>query len=111
MSKSTSIDQVVPKAIRTKVAKTKKGDILGWEYPHKKKMNRMEYESMKLELQIELLKMEKWIKDRGKKVVMLFEGRDAGGKGGTIKRFTEHMNPRGARVVALEKPDRTEIRQ
>jgi polyphosphate kinase len=111
MSNPVSIDQAVPKAIRTRVAKTKKSDILGWEYPHKKKLKRSEYEATKLDLQIELLKMERWIKDRGKKVVMLFEGRDAGGKGGTIKRFTEHMNPRGARVVALEKPDRTELSQ
>ena len=111
MTKPSDLDQVVPKAIRTQVAKAKKGDILGWEYPHKKKMGRTKYEATKLELQIELLKMEKWVKDNGKKVMMLFEGRDAGGKGGTIKRFTEHMNPRGARVVALEKPSRTELDQ
>ena len=111
MTIPVNIDQAVPKAIFSRVAKAKKRDILGWEYPHKKKLERDEYEAKKLDLQIELLKMERWIKDKGKKVVMLFEGRDAGGKGGTIKRFTEHMNPRGARVVALEKPDRTELGQ
>ena len=111
MSKSTGIDKAVPKAIRRKVAGAKKRNTLGWEYPHKKKLNRKEYEAKKLNLQIELLKMGKWIKTSGKKVVMLFEGRDAGGKGGTIKRFTEHMNPRGARVVALEKPNSTELKQ
>ena len=111
MTIPVKIDQAVPKAILSQVGKAKKRDILGWEYPYKKKLERDEYEAKKLDLQIELLKMERWIKDKHKKVVMLFEGRDAGGKGGTIKRFTEHMNPRGARVVALEKPDRTELRQ
>ncbi len=73
-------------------------------YPYADKMGRAEYERDKAELQVELLKLQKWVKQRGKKVVVLFEGRDAAGKGGTIKRFMEHLNPRGARVVALEKP-------
>ena len=68
------------------------------------KMGRGEYEKEKRLLQIELVKMQNWVKEKGEKVIILFEGRDAAGKGGTIKRFTEHMNPRGARVVALEKP-------
>jgi polyphosphate kinase 2 (PPK2 family) len=55
-------------------------------------------------LQVELLKLQAWVKETGQRVVILFEGRDAAGKGGTIKRFMEHLNPRGARVVALEKP-------
>ena len=59
-------------------------------------------------LQVELLKVQRWVKESGEKVVILFEGRDAAGKGGTIKRFMEHMNPRGCRVVALEKPSETE---
>lgn len=108
MSEIINIDQAVPKAIREQVAKAKRSQLLGWEYPYEKKMKREEYEASKLELQIELLKMENWVKAKGEKVVMIFEGRDAGGKGGTIKRFTEHMNPRGARVVALEKPTETE---
>lgn len=74
------------------------------QYPYDKKMSRKEYERLKNELQVELLKMQSWVKDTGAKVAMLFEGRDAAGKGGTIKRFTEHLNPRGARVVALDKP-------
>ncbi len=74
------------------------------DYPYDKKMRRSEYEDLKLDLQIELLKLQKWVKETGQKVVILFEGRDAAGKGGTIKRLTEHLNPRGARVVALEKP-------
>jgi polyphosphate kinase len=67
-------------------------------------MRRAEYDRRKRELQIELLKMQSWVKDTGQRVVVLFEGRDAAGKGGTIKRFMEHLNPRGAHVVALEKP-------
>jgi len=108
MSEIASIDQAVPKSIRDQVATAKRSKLLGWEYPYAKKMKREEYETTKLELQIELLKMENWIRSQGEKVVMLFEGRDAGGKGGTIKRFMEHMNPRGARVVALEKPTEPE---
>lgn len=78
------------------------------EYPYKSKMRRKTYERHKADLQVELLKVQHWVKETGQKIVILFEGRDAAGKGGTIKRFTEHLNPRGARVVALEKPTETE---
>lgn len=78
------------------------------EYPYHTKMRRNVYERQKAALQVELLKVQKWVKDRGEKIVVLFEGRDAAGKGGTIKRFMEHLNPRGARVVALEKPSKEE---
>ncbi len=77
-------------------------------YPYDERMSRREYEVTKRLLQIELLKMQSWVKESGARIVMVFEGRDAAGKGGTIKRFTEHMNPRGARVVALEKPTQEE---
>jgi polyphosphate kinase 2 len=77
-------------------------------YPYSKKMGLVEYERNKHELQIELLKVQKWVRDTGQRVVVLFEGRDAAGKGGTIKRFMEHLNPRGARVIALEKPTERE---
>ncbi len=77
-------------------------------YPYKKKMKRKQYEEEKYRLQIELLKMQNWVKDSGERIVILFEGRDAAGKGGTIKRMMEHLNPRGARVVALEKPSERE---
>ncbi|MEJ1999391.1 MAG: polyphosphate kinase 2 [Maritimibacter sp.] len=77
------------------------------EYPYKKKMKTARYEREKAKLQAELLKVQKWVGDTGQKFVLLFEGRDAAGKGGTIKRFMEHLNPREARVVALNKP--TEI--
>ena len=77
-------------------------------YPYKNRMNRDTYEEQKYRLQVELLKLQNWVKDTGQRVVILFEGRDAAGKGGTIKRFMEHLNPRGARVVALEKPTERE---
>jgi polyphosphate kinase len=77
-------------------------------YPYKNLMSRRTYEREKYSLQVELLKLQAWIKETGQRVVILFEGRDAAGKGGTIKRFMEHLNPRGARVVALEKPTETE---
>ncbi|PKO86928.1 MAG: polyphosphate kinase 2 [Betaproteobacteria bacterium HGW-Betaproteobacteria-12] len=77
-------------------------------YPYKNLMQRRNYERQKYRLQVELLKLQAWVKDTGQKVVILFEGRDAAGKGGTIKRFMEHLNPRGARVVALEKPSEIE---
>jgi polyphosphate kinase 2 len=80
-------------------------------YPYKNLMSRKNYERVKYGLQVELLKLQAWVKDAGQKIVVLFEGRDAAGKGGTIKRFMEHLNPRGAHVVALEKPTSTEVGQ
>ena len=77
-------------------------------YPYHTRMRRNEYEKAKHDLQIELLKVQSWVKETGQRVVVLFEGRDAAGKGGTIKRFMEHLNPRGARIVALEKPSSQE---
>ena len=80
-------------------------------YPYDERMPTSEYELEKRLLQIELVKMQNWIKASGARQVMLFEGRDAAGKGGTIKRFMEHLNPRHAYVVALEKPNDREARQ
>ena len=77
-------------------------------YPYRTRMRRKEYEAEKKKLQIELLKVQSWAKDTGQRIILLFEGRDAAGKGGAIKRYTEHLNPRGARVVALEKPSEQE---
>ena len=77
-------------------------------YPYKNLMRRATYEKEKFRLQVEMLKLQAWAKETGQRIVILFEGRDAAGKGGTIKRFMEHLNPRGARVVALEKPTDTE---
>ncbi len=83
----------------------------GWRegaYPYLNLLSRRSYERQKYRLQVELLKLQAWVKDTGQRLVILFEGRDAAGKGGTIKRFMEHLNPRGARVVALEKPSEVE---
>ncbi len=83
----------------------------GWReggYPYKNLMSRRAYEKQKYRLQVELLKLQAWVKETGQRVVILFEGRDAAGKGGTIKRLMENLNPRGARVVALEKPSDVE---
>ena len=80
-------------------------------YPYDRRMTREAYDREKRLLQIELLKLQDWVKETGAKLLVLFEGRDAAGKGGTIKRFTEHLNPRGASVVALEKPNEREQTQ
>jgi polyphosphate kinase len=92
-------------------ADAKTSTILAFEqgkYPYANRLNRSEYETDKAALQVELLKAQRWANDTRQKLVLLFEGRDAAGKGGTIKRFTEHLNPREARVVALNKPSDVE---
>jgi polyphosphate kinase 2 len=77
-------------------------------YPYAERMDLKSYYRQKLSLQVELVKLQNWVKDEGRKIVVVFEGRDAAGKGSTIKRFMEHLNPRAARVVALEKPTEEE---
>jgi polyphosphate kinase 2 len=81
------------------------------EFPYKTRLGTKLYEQQMAELQVELLKLQNWVKATGERIIVLFEGRDAAGKGGTIKRFMEHLNPRGARVVALEKPNERERTQ
>ncbi|HMT14853.1 MAG TPA: polyphosphate kinase 2, partial [Aestuariivirga sp.] len=81
------------------------------EYPYNSRLSTKAYEKEMERLQVELLKAQSWVKEKGEKIVIIFEGRDAAGKGGTIKRFMEHLNPRGARVVALEKPSEREKTQ
>ncbi|MCW2895469.1 MAG: polyphosphate kinase [Trebonia sp.] len=81
------------------------------DYPYKERMTRDYYDLHKRLLQIELVKLQNWVKKTGQRIVLVFEGRDAAGKGGTIKRFTEHLNPRGAGIVALEKPSERERTQ
>jgi polyphosphate kinase 2 len=81
------------------------------DYPYDERMTRDQYEYEKRPLQIELVKLQNWVKATGQRLVIVFEGRDAAGKGGTIKRFTEHLNPRGAQVVALTKPSERERSQ
>ncbi len=80
-------------------------------YPYRDRLSTRTYEQEMKQLQIELLKAQNWVKETGQKIIIIFEGRDAAGKGGTIKRFMEHLNPRGARVVALEKPNEREKSQ
>ena len=81
------------------------------QYPYKTKIRNAVYEQHKKELQVELLKVQNWVKQTGQKIIVICEGRDAAGKGGTIKRYMEHLNPRAARVVALEKPTEHELGQ
>ncbi|MGA7214651.1 MAG: polyphosphate kinase 2 [Terrimicrobiaceae bacterium] len=98
----------VPKEVIERVRGAKKKEIISSTYPYSKPMENEEYlEEIEL-LEIELVKMQAWVKETGDRIVILFEGRDAAGKGGTIKRFTENLNPRGARIVALTKPSETE---
>ena len=80
-------------------------------YPYAFRMRNKEYNRQALPLQVELVKLQNWIREAGERVIILFEGRDAAGKGGAIRRFMEHWNPRGARVVALDKPSGAERRQ
>lgn len=97
----------IPEWVR-EVSLTDTKRIIGSQYPYKTKMGRKYYEDQKRLLQVELLKMQRWVQEKGQRIVMLFEGRDAAGKGGTIKRFAEHLNPRSARVVALSTPSEKE---
>lgn len=100
----SDLDKGVPKHIVEKVSTSKRKFLIGPQYPYKEKLDRDKYEDEKADLQVELLKLQKSVKDTGERIVMIFEGRDAGGKGGTIKRFMEHMNPRQAHVIALTIP-------
>ncbi len=97
-----------PKDVQDAIAGAKKGRILNADYPYPKRMDRDTYEAELEALQIELVKMQAWARETGQRIVVVFEGRDAAGKGGTIKRFTEHMNPRHTHVVALSKPTEEE---
>lgn len=88
-----------------------KDDILAPGFPYDERMKRKDYEKEIKALQIELVKLQAWVKATGARVAIVFEGRDAAGKGGTIKRFRENLNPRGANIVALSKPTETEQSQ
>lgn len=101
-------DDVVPSSVRKRALKKTKKTIISDQYPYEKKMKAADYEAQKRVLQVELLKLQRWVQDDGERIVLLFEGRDAAGKGGTIKRFMEHLNPRSARTVALAKPTESE---
>jgi polyphosphate kinase 2 len=97
-----------PKDIRAAIGDADKDTILNPDYPHRERLARKPYDKDLARLQIELVKLQAWVRHSGARVAILFEGRDAAGKGGTIKRFREYLNPRGARVVALTKPSESE---
>ncbi|MDG1471156.1 MAG: polyphosphate kinase 2 [Ascidiaceihabitans sp.] len=105
---SAFFKDLAPDDVRSAIKRTEKGDIINASYPHSERLARKVYERQLAALQIELVKMQAWEKDSGARVAIVFEGRDAAGKGGTIKRFCENLNPRGARVVALSKPSEKE---
>jgi len=98
----------VPADVIERVQTAKKKQIINADYPYSKPMDNDDYLEEVGLLAIELVKLQAWVKDVGERIILIFEGRDAAGKGGTIKRFTEHLNPRGARVVALTKPSESE---
>jgi polyphosphate kinase 2 len=108
------IDEVVKTSIppdlvaKVREAQKHKKRIMNPSYPHATRMDSEDYESEMELLQIELVKMQAWLNEVGERIVIIFEGRDAAGKGGTIQTFSENLNPRGARVVALTKPSETE---
>ncbi len=97
-----------PAEVRDAITNAKKGDILNAEYPYETRMGRKAYERELAALQIELVRLQTWARESGERIVVVFEGRDAAGKGGTIKRFAENLNPRHAKVVALSKPSEDE---
>lgn len=100
-----------PDDIRDAVKSADKDDILFPSYPHSSRMSRKKYERQMDTLQIELVKLQAWVVKTGTRIAMVFEGRDAAGKGGTIGRFRMNLNPRAARVVALSKPTEVESSQ
>jgi polyphosphate kinase 2 len=100
-----------PIDVRDVIRDADKKDILDPDYPHDDPMRGKDYDKEIAALQVELVKLQRWVKDSGARVAIVFEGRDAAGKGGTIKRFRENLNPRGARVVALPKPTEAEQTQ
>lgn len=100
-----------PEDIRAAIAGAGKNEIQDDDFPYKERLKRSLYEAEMAALQIELVRLQHWLKESGERIVVVFEGRDAAGKGGTIERFRENLNPRGARTVALSKPSETEAGQ
>lgn len=105
---SAFFENHAPEDIRQAIQRADKDDILSPSYPHDERLSRKTYERDYERLQIEIVKLQSWVRETGQRVVMVFEGRDAAGKGGTIRRMRENLNPRAARVVALSKPTETE---
>ncbi len=108
---SSYFNETAPADVRNAIRRAEKGDVLDPSYPYSERLPRKAYDQDMDRLQIELVKAQAWIKETGARLALVFEGRDAAGKGGTIKRFRENLNPRGARVVALPKPNDTEQSQ
>lgn len=106
---SAFFNNLAPDSVRNAIKCSDKSDIISNSYPHQERLARKVYEGQLAKLQIELVKMQAWATESGSRVAIVFEGRDAAGKGGTIKRFRENLNPRGARVVALSKPTEKEM--
>lgn len=104
-------EQHAPAEVRNAIRRADKDDILSPSYPYSERLPKKHYEKDLENLQVELVKLQAWVKATNARVVLVFEGRDAAGKGGTIKRFREYLNPRGARIVALPKPSDTEQTQ
>lgn len=100
-----------PENVRSAIKTAKKGCVIESNYPYRKTLSAKEYHRRMESLQIELVKLLASVRENGSRVVIIFEGRDAAGKGGTIKRFRENLNPRSARVVALSKPTEAERSQ
>lgn len=105
---SAFFENDAPKDIRAAIQRAENGDILSGTYPHSERLARKVYEKDMAKLQIELVKLQAWVRETGTRIAMVFEGRDAAGKGGTIGRARQNLNPRAARVVALSKPSERE---
>lgn len=105
---SSFFENEAPEDLRQAIEDADKDDILSDSYPYSEEMGRKEYDTQIEALQLELVRLQSDAKETGKRIVIVFEGRDAAGKGGTISRFRENLNPRGARVVALSKPTEKE---
>lgn len=108
---SSFFKQEAPDDVRKAIKSAKKDRILNPDYPYRERMDKQAYEDHIAALQIELVKLQRWARETGARIAIVFEGRDAAGKGGTIKRFRANLNPRGARVVALSKPTDREATQ
>jgi len=103
--------QDAPEDVRAAVKAAGKKDIINPDFPYDRRWRRSEYEDALAALQIELVRMQAWARETGQRIAIVFEGRDAAGKGGTIKRLRENLNPRGAKLVALSKPTDVEAAQ
>ncbi|WP_300029922.1 polyphosphate kinase 2 [uncultured Roseobacter sp.] len=108
---SAFFENDAPKQVRDAIRRQDGGPILSGSYPHSERLARKPYEKDLAALQIELVKLQAWVKETGARVAIVFEGRDGAGKGGTISRFRTNLNPRGARIIALSKPTETERTQ